>query len=136
LDCIAQRKPERPKRLSSEKEKVKNDTHCSNLVYRWNFSPRRETAGGQMELVPHLWKTGISIAAAVHFAAATPHVAFLEFLPKELCELPLRKELVIDETQMVDGVIPLPTRPGLGIELNRPVLERFKQTGSKISASR
>ena len=89
-----------------------------------------------VKVVPHLWKTGISIAAAVHLAAATPHLAFLEFLPKELCESALRKELLIDETQMVGGVIPLPTRPGLGIELNRPALERFKQAAGKVFSSR
>lgn len=85
-----------------------------------------------LKVVPHLWKTGISIAAAAHLAAATPHLAFFEFLPKELCESALRKELVADEIQMVDGVIPLPTRPGLGIELNRQALHRFKDAASRV----
>ena len=56
-----------------------------------------------LKVVPHLWKTGISIAAAAHLAAVTPHLAFIEFLPKELCESNLRKELVADELRMVDG---------------------------------
>ena len=85
-----------------------------------------------LKVVPHLWKTGISIAAAAHLAAATPHLAFFEFLPKELCESALRKELVADEIQMVDGVIPLPTRPGLGIELDRQALHRFKDAASRV----
>jgi L-alanine-DL-glutamate epimerase-like enolase superfamily enzyme len=42
------------------------------------------------------------------------------------------KELVADEIQMVDGVIPLPTRPGLGIELNRQALHRFKDAASRV----
>ena len=87
-----------------------------------------ELAGQRgLRVVPHLWKTGISIAAAAHLAAATPHLTFFEFLPKELCGSALRKELVTDEIQMVDGVIPLPTRPGLGIELNRQALHSFKR---------
>src|SRR6185436_1754204 len=85
-----------------------------------------------LKVVPHLWKTGISIAAAAHLAAATPHLAFFEFLPKELCESALRKELVADEIQMVDGVIPLPTRPGLGIELDRQALKRFKEAANRV----
>lgn len=85
-----------------------------------------------LTVVPHLWKTGISIAAAAHLAAATPHLAFIEFLPKELCESRLRKELVADELQMVDGVIPLPTRPGLGIELDRDALQRFKEAANRV----
>jgi L-alanine-DL-glutamate epimerase-like enolase superfamily enzyme len=86
-----------------------------------------------LTVVPHLWKTGISIAAAAHLAAATPHLAFIEFLPKELCESALRKELVADEIQMINGVIPLPSRPGLGIELNREALRRFQKPAARVS---
>ncbi|MBM3805008.1 MAG: hypothetical protein FJW26_22235 [Acidimicrobiia bacterium] len=85
-----------------------------------------------LKVVPHLWKTGISIAAAVHLAAATPHLAYLEFLPKELCESALRKELVRDEIRLVDGRIPLPSRPGLGIELNRQALRVFKDAANRV----
>jgi L-alanine-DL-glutamate epimerase-like enolase superfamily enzyme len=84
-----------------------------------------------LPVVPHLWNTGISIAAAVHFAAATPHCPFIEFLPAELSESSLRKDLLSVEHQMVDGVIPLPTAPGLGIELNRDALERFKEAAER-----
>jgi L-alanine-DL-glutamate epimerase-like enolase superfamily enzyme len=92
-----------------------------------------ELAGERgLKVVPHLWKTGISIAAATHLAAATPHLVYFEFLPKDLCESALRKELVTDEIQMVDGRIPLPTRPGLGIELNRQALQRFKEAASRV----
>jgi len=80
-----------------------------------------------LTIVPHLWKSSISIAAAVHLAATTPNCAFIEFLPNELCESALRKELVSDELRMVDGIIPLPTRPGLGFELNRDALARFER---------
>jgi L-alanine-DL-glutamate epimerase-like enolase superfamily enzyme len=86
-----------------------------------------------LKVVPHLWKTGISIAAAAHLAAVTPHLEFIEFLPRELCESNLRKELVADELRMVDGVIPLPTRPGLGIELDRDALKRFKEAANRIT---
>ncbi|GAC1472413.1 MAG: D-galactarolactone cycloisomerase [Chloroflexota bacterium] len=84
-----------------------------------------------LTVVPHLWNTGISIAAAVHLAAATPHCAFIEFLPRELSESSLRKELLSVEHELVDGVIPLPTRPGLGIELNREALGRFKEAAER-----
>jgi L-alanine-DL-glutamate epimerase-like enolase superfamily enzyme len=78
-----------------------------------------------LTVVPHLWKSGISIAAAAHLAATTRNCAYIEFLPSELCESALRKELVVDELRMVRGVIPLPEKPGLGIELNRDALEKF-----------
>ena len=76
-------------------------------------------------IVPHAWKTGISVAAAAHMAAVTPHCAFIEYLPPELCSSSLRRQLVADGPTMVDGQIVMPDRPGLGIELDRDALERF-----------
>ena len=44
-------------------------------------------------------------------------------------------ELVTEELRMVDGVIPLPKRPGLGIELNRHALELFKAAAERAAPS-
>ena len=77
-------------------------------------------------IVPHCWKTGIGIAASAHLAAVTPHCPYIEFLPARLCDSLLRKELVEDELQITGGVLPLPKKPGLGIELNPDALKRFK----------
>ncbi|HZU14301.1 MAG TPA: mandelate racemase/muconate lactonizing enzyme family protein [Chloroflexota bacterium] len=86
-----------------------------------------------LTVVPHLWKTGISIAAAVHFAAATPHCPFIEYLPADLSESALRKDLVANTPPMVDGVVRLPTAPGLGIELNHDALRRFTDAARAVS---
>jgi L-alanine-DL-glutamate epimerase-like enolase superfamily enzyme len=77
-------------------------------------------------IVPHCWKSGIGIAASAHMAFNTPNCSYIEYLPTELCNSVMRKELVSEELTMRDGVIPLPTSPGLGIELNREFLERLK----------
>jgi L-alanine-DL-glutamate epimerase-like enolase superfamily enzyme len=77
-------------------------------------------------VIPHLWKTGISIAAAVHLAAVAPHCTYIEFLPRELSESALRKELTIGEPALVDGVLPLSDKPGLGVELDREALDRYR----------
>ncbi|PYT34099.1 MAG: mandelate racemase/muconate lactonizing enzyme family protein [Acidobacteria bacterium] len=77
-------------------------------------------------IVPHCWKTGIGIAASAHLSAATAHCPYIEFLPAELAESALRRELVRDELQMIDGEIPLPQKPGLGIELNQDALKKFR----------
>jgi L-alanine-DL-glutamate epimerase-like enolase superfamily enzyme len=69
-----------------------------------------------LTVVPHFWKTSISIAAAAHMAVAAAHYAFIEFLPARLCESALRKVLVTDELRMVGDAIPLPRRPELGVE--------------------
>ncbi len=77
-------------------------------------------------IVPHCWKTGIGIAASAHLAAATACCPYIEFLPASLSESALRRELVVDELEMRDGLLALPQKPGLGIELNRDALERYR----------
>ena len=84
-----------------------------------------------LRVVPHLWNTGISVAAAVHLAAVTPHCPFIEFLPPDLSASALRSQLLVREPQLVDGVIPLPTAPGLGIELDRDALARFAEAATR-----
>lgn len=86
-------------------------------------------------IVPHCWKSAIGIAASAHLAAATTVCPFIEFLPAELSESPLRSELVLDELQVIDGVIQLPEKPGLGIELNRDTLERFSDERSSAAVA-
>jgi L-alanine-DL-glutamate epimerase-like enolase superfamily enzyme len=78
-------------------------------------------------VVPHLWLTGISIGAAAHLAAATTHCPYIEYMPADLTASGLRRDLADDGLTMVDGKIPLPTRPGLGIEVNREALAYYEE---------
>ena len=78
------------------------------------------------KMVPHCWKSGIGIAASAHLAAASACCPYIEFLPMELAESPLRKELLVDEPRMAGGQITLPSKPGLGITLNRDALEKYR----------
>jgi L-alanine-DL-glutamate epimerase-like enolase superfamily enzyme len=79
-----------------------------------------------LTIVPHCWKTGISISATAHLAFVTPHCAFIEYLPAELCAERLRRELAREELVLEGGTIPLPTRPGLGVEIAWDVVKRYK----------
>ena len=86
-------------------------------------------------VVPHGWKTGITIAATAQLAAITPHMPFFEFVPQQVAESPLRRELTRDELVLApDGTLPLPRRPGLGVELDRAALERFAEAGRRRAA--
>ena len=76
-------------------------------------------------IVPHCWKTGIGIAASAHMAAAVPNCPYIEYLPNELCDSVLRRELVSEPLEMRDGVVQLPEKPGLGIELNMDAIEAY-----------
>ena len=80
-------------------------------------------------IVPHCWKTGIGIAASAHMAAAVPNCPLIEFLPAEMCDSVLRRELVNDPLVMENGVVNLPEAPGLGIELNPEALEKYAWNG-------
>lgn len=84
-------------------------------------------------IVPHCWKTGIGIAASAHLAAAIPHCPFIEFLPAQLCDSALRVELVSDPLKMENGVLQLPSQPGLGIELNFDALEKYSISAKHLT---
>jgi L-alanine-DL-glutamate epimerase-like enolase superfamily enzyme len=77
-------------------------------------------------VVPHCWKSAIGIAASVHLAAAKECCPYVEYLPGELAESQLRTSLVQNELKCVRGVIEAPMLPGLGVELDREALDRFR----------
>jgi L-rhamnonate dehydratase len=77
-------------------------------------------------VIPHGWKTGITIAAERHFQAATENAPLIETLSPELYASPLRAELVRPEPELRDGRIQLPTDSGLGIELVEEAVEKYR----------
>jgi L-rhamnonate dehydratase len=79
-----------------------------------------------LTVVPHCWKSAIGIAASAHLAAVSPTCTFIEFLPPELSDSALRKDLCSVELPMVNGRIPLPTEPGLGIKVSEDALATYR----------
>lgn len=75
--------------------------------------------------VPMAWKSGISIAANLHLAAALPNSPFFEFMVLAEDVSDVRRRLVTPEFQLQNGVIRLPTRPGLGVEVDEQVLATY-----------
>lgn len=78
-----------------------------------------------LTIVPHCWKTGVSISATAHLAFVTDHCAFIEYLPPQLCVERLRRELAREELTLDNGTIPLPVKPGLGVEVDWDVVKRY-----------
>jgi L-alanine-DL-glutamate epimerase-like enolase superfamily enzyme len=70
----------------------------------------------ELTVAPHLWGSAILFAAGLHFCVATPQATTVEF---SRGENPLLHELVEEPFELVDGFVPAPTRPGLGITLRR-----------------
>ena len=87
-----------------------------------------------LTVVPHLWKTGISVAAAAHLAASSPNCRYIEYLPPGLSESALRRHLLLDGPEMEGGSIRFPDRPGLGIELDRDALQTFEEAARRAYA--
>ena len=83
-----------------------------------------------VRLSPHVWGSGIGLAAAVHFVAALPSLPHAGNVPKPpLVEYdvglnPLREAVLRNPIRPVDGRIAVPDAPGLGIEINWDAVER------------
>ena len=83
---------------------------------------------------PHFWGTGISFAAALHALAVQPigqigqtnipyqNESVLEF---DQTPHPVRENLTEPFFTQKDSRVQVPTKPGLGIEVDEAVLERF-----------
>jgi L-alanine-DL-glutamate epimerase-like enolase superfamily enzyme len=75
-----------------------------------------------IQWVPHGWNTAIGLAADLHLSAAMPVARYVEYLtPSPYLEEIITQPFKVD----AEGYLPIPTRPGLGIELNREGLKRF-----------
>ncbi len=55
-----------------------------------------------------------------------PTCTHIEFLPPALADPRLRQELCSEELPVVDGRIPLPTKPGLGVTIDENALATFR----------
>jgi L-rhamnonate dehydratase len=79
-------------------------------------------ADNNIQMVPHAFKTGILLAASIHLIAAIPDIPFLEF---SVTESAIRKELLVKPFVQKDGLVEVPSTPGLGIELNPEVIRKY-----------
>lgn len=80
---------------------------------------------------PHVWGTGIGLAANLQLMAVLPHnplsmspvEPLLEF---DHTEHPFRLELLTEPIQHTEGWVQIPTGPGLGIEIQSAVVEKYE----------
>jgi galactonate dehydratase len=80
-----------------------------------------------IQVAPHDGSNGpIAEAAAVHLLAAIPNCLILEHLADDV---PWRYEIAT-ELPVVDGCIEVPTKPGLGVELDEAVAAAHPSRGN------
>lgn len=78
------------------------------------------------QVCPGNWSTQILGAASVHLAAYSPVTPFIEFAPAEVYSSPLRQELQDRGFRVRQGVISLPTEPGMGYSYPDQIVKRFQ----------
>ena len=84
-----------------------------------------------VECVPHAWGSVIGVAATLHFLAALPDQppSFRPTPPMfefEQCENPFRDLLAKEPIVQKRGKVQVPTGAGLGIEIDRTILDRYR----------
>jgi L-alanine-DL-glutamate epimerase-like enolase superfamily enzyme len=72
--------------------------------------------------VNHSYKTGVSVAASLHFLAALPNSYWLEYCVEQSA---LRQTLTRQRFPIEDGFVTVPEEPGLGVELDEEVVEKY-----------
>jgi D-galactarolactone cycloisomerase len=80
---------------------------------------------------PHVWGTGVALAASLQLIAALPHnppalhpvEPLLEF---DQSEHPIRMAVIEEPIIQRAGWVDVPKQPGLGIEIDRQAIEKFR----------
>ena len=84
-----------------------------------------------VEINPHVWGSAIAQAASLQLIAALPISHHSIFSRQPILEYdqsahPFRRELVEDPIEIEGGLVIIPSRPGIGISVNKKTIERFK----------
>ena len=85
-----------------------------------------------VEINPHVWGSAIAQAASLQLIAALPVSHHSIFSRQPILEYdqsahPFRRELVEDPIEIESGLVTIPSKPGLGISVNKKTIERFKR---------
>ena len=71
-------------------------------------------------VVPHNCNGPVCTAASIHAAACMPNFRILEYIP-----VPERKDVLKEPLEINESAFTLPSKPGLGVELNKEVFDQY-----------
>jgi D-galactarolactone cycloisomerase len=85
----------------------------------------------RLQCIPHAWGTAIGLAATIHFLAPLPEcppclVPISPILEYEQTFNPFRDQLSRVRLTHQQGFVDVPTGPGLGIDINREILDKYR----------
>jgi D-galactarolactone cycloisomerase len=113
------------------------DLCCMGGFSEWQKIIALTTSFGVL-CIPHVWGSGVAVAAALQVLAATPPVPFTAapvplqnepMVEYDRTHNPLRDELLAHPFQLKDGALEIPGGPGLGIEIDEGQLRRHTTAG-------
>lgn len=101
---------------------------CGGITEAKRISALTTTYG--VDLVPHTWGSAIGLHTALHFISNLENMPgrmqepdfFMEY---DQTENSLREKLTNTKIELVDGYIEVANTPGLGIEINQEVLNKY-----------
>jgi D-galactarolactone cycloisomerase len=84
-----------------------------------------------VQVNPHVWGSAIAQAASLQLLAAVPVAHHSLHAQEPVLEFdrsshPFRVQLITKPIQQVDGWVEIPSGPGLGVEVDRSVLEKYR----------
>ncbi len=88
-------------------------------------------AAEHLRISPHVWGTGVGLAASLHFLAALPsyphadHVPFPPLLEYDVGQNALQNAIFVEPVRYADGYLDVPRGPGLGVTLDMAAVRRF-----------
>lgn len=71
---------------------------------------------------------GISVAAMLHLIASTPHIIH----PSQTMQIYLTDDIIQQSFEFQNGALSVPTKPGLGVTIDRQKLEKYSKLYDEI----
>jgi L-alanine-DL-glutamate epimerase-like enolase superfamily enzyme len=96
-------------------------TRCGGLTEAMRIAGL--AADRHRPVVNHSFKSGINIAASLHFIAAVPNAFIFEYCASRS---PLRQDLTRQKFEVVDGMVAIPQEPGLGVDLDDDIVTKYR----------
>jgi len=95
-------------------------TKCGGLTEAWRIAWMAYEHN--IQWVPHGWNTAIGLAADLHLSAAMPVARYVEYLTPS----PYLDDLILEPLRPdAEGYLPIPDKPGLGVELNPEARKKY-----------
>jgi L-alanine-DL-glutamate epimerase-like enolase superfamily enzyme len=96
-------------------------SRCGGISEVWRVAKMAQQAG--LRFAPHTWSDAVAIVANAHVVAAMPNGITVEV---DQTGNPFIERLLVEPIEIKDGRLTLSNAPGLGVGLDKKVVEQFR----------